>query len=123
MKPAIKPKTIDQYIAGFPKETQTILEEMRRAIREAAPNAVETISYQMPAFKQNKVLVWFAAFRNHIGFFPTALGVEAFRARLGSYKISKGTIQFSKDQPIPLDLVKEIVRYRVEQIQNPTKKP
>jgi uncharacterized protein YdhG (YjbR/CyaY superfamily) len=108
-------KNIDEYIASFPKNIQVILLEMRQAIHEAAPEARETISYQMPAFKQNGILVYFAAFKNHIGFFPTASGVEAFKDKLGGYKTSKGTIQFSLDKPMPLDLVKEITRFRVKQ--------
>ena len=108
-------KSIDEYIASFPQNIQSILQELRQAIHEAAPNAEETISYQMPAFKQNGVLVYFAAFKNHIGFFPTASGVEAFKDKLGAYKTSKGTIQFPLNQPMPLDLVKELVRFRVKQ--------
>lgn len=108
-------KTVDAYIATFPQNIQEILQQLRCAIREAAPDAQETISYQMPAFKQNGVLVYFAAFKNHIGFFPTAAGIEAFKDRLGAYKRSKGTIQFPLDKPLPLDLVKEIVRFRVKQ--------
>jgi uncharacterized protein YdhG (YjbR/CyaY superfamily) len=108
-------KTIDEYIATFPTSVQVVLEEMQRAIQEAAPQADEAISYQMPAFKQNGVLVWFAAFKDHIGFFPTALGVEAFKDELSGYATSKGTIHFPLDKPIPIDLVKRIVRFRVKQ--------
>ena len=108
-------KTMDEYIASFPKNVQTILQEMRQTIHNAAPQAEETISYSMPAFKQNRVLVWFAAFKNHIGFFPTALGVEAFKDELKGYIISKGTIRFPFDKPIPFDLVKKIVEYRVKE--------
>ena len=108
-------KTIDEYIATFPKNIQNILEEMRQTIREAAPQAEEAISYQMPAFKQGGVLVWFAAFKNHIGFFPTALGVEAFKEELSYCAISKGTIRFPLDKPIPFDLVKRIVKHRVKE--------
>lgn len=108
-------KNIDEYIASFPKNIQVILQEIRQAIHEAAPEAEETISYQMPAFKQNGTLVYFAAFKNHIGFFPTASGVDAFKDKLGGYKTSKGTIQFPLDKPTPLDLVREITRFRVKQ--------
>jgi uncharacterized protein YdhG (YjbR/CyaY superfamily) len=108
-------KTIDQYIANFLPNIQAILQQIRQAIHETAPDAEETISYQMPAFKQNGVLVYFAAFKDHIGFFPTGSGVEAFKDKLSSYKTSKGTIQFPLDKPIPLDLVKEIVRFRVSE--------
>ncbi len=108
-------KTVDEYIASFPPNIQAILQELRRVIHEAAPQAEETISYQMPAFKQGGVLVYFAAFRDHIGFFPTASGVEAFKNKILAYKTSKGTIQFPLDQPLPLDLIKEIVQFRVKE--------
>ncbi len=107
-------KTIDDYIDSFPQNIQTLLQQIRNTIHEAAPDAMETISYQMPAFKQNGVLVYFAAFKNHIGFFPTAQGVEAFKDKLSTYKTSKGTIQFPLDKPLPLDLIAEIVRFRVK---------
>jgi uncharacterized protein YdhG (YjbR/CyaY superfamily) len=108
------PKTIDEYIAGFPIDVQKKLRRMRSAIREAAPGATEKISYRMPAFFLHGVLVYFAAFRNHIGFFPTASGVSAFKNQLTGYKCSKGTIQFPLDKPIPYDLVRSIVIYRVK---------
>ena len=108
-------KTIDEYIAAYPKDVQIVLEELRQAIKEAAPEAEETISYQMPAFKQNGILVWFAAFKNHIGFFPKISAIEAFKDQLSSYQTSKGTIQFPINQPIPFGLVKEIVRFRVKE--------
>ena len=108
-------KTVDEYIATFPKNVQSILEELRQAIRESAPEAEEAISYQMPAFKLDGVLVWFAAFKNHIGFFPTSSAIEAFKEELFDYKVSKGTIRFPLDKPIPFDLVKKIVKYRVKE--------
>ena len=108
-------KTIDEYIATFPKNVQVILEEFRRAVREAAPNSTETISYQMPAFKQNGILVWFAAFKNHIGFFPKVSAIEAFKGELSGYELSKGTIRFPLNKPIPFDLVKRIVMFRVKE--------
>ena len=108
-------RTIDEYIANYPKNVQIILEEVRKAIREAAPEAVETISYQMPAFKQNGILVWFAAFKNHIGFFPKVTAIEAFKGQLSTFQTSKGTIQFPINEPIPFDLVKEIVQFRVKE--------
>jgi uncharacterized protein YdhG (YjbR/CyaY superfamily) len=113
--PAKEFKTIDGYIAAFPEDIQRILEELRQAIKDAAPKAEEAISYQMPAFKQNGILVYFAAFKNHIGFFPTSSGVEAFKEDLSGYETSKGTIRFPLDKPIPLDLVNKIVRYRVKE--------
>ena len=108
-------RTIDEYIASYPKHVQIILQDLRQSIREAAPQAEETISYQMPAFRQNGVLVWFAAFKNHIGFFPKVSAIEAFKKQLSSYQTSKGTIQFPIDEPIPFDLVKEIVQFRVRE--------
>jgi uncharacterized protein YdhG (YjbR/CyaY superfamily) len=108
-------KTTDEYIATLPKNVQSILEELRQAIKESAPEAEEVISYQMPAFKLNGILVWFAAFKNHIGFFPKTSAIEAFREELSGYELSKGTIRFPLDKPIPLDLVKKIVKYRVKE--------
>ena len=107
--------TIDEYIATFTKDIQGILKALRQAIRESAPKAEETISYQMPAFRLNGILVYFAAFRDHISFFPTSSGVAAFKKELSQYEISKGTIRFPLDKPIPLELVKEIVKYRVKE--------
>jgi uncharacterized protein YdhG (YjbR/CyaY superfamily) len=108
-------KTIDEYIKTFPAEIQVILQKMRQTIREAAPEAIEVISYQMPAFKLNGILVYFAAHKNHIGFYPTASGIEAFKAELAPYKWSKGAVQFPLDKPIPFDLVKKIVLYRAKE--------
>ncbi len=105
--------TIDEYIASFPKDVQEKLRELRRVIRESAPEAEETISYKMPAFKQDGMLVWFAAFKDHIGFFPKASAIEAFRNDLSDYELSKGTIRFPLDKAIPLELVRKIVKYRV----------
>ncbi len=108
-------KTIDEYIASFPKDVQAILVELRQAIKDIVPQAEETISYQIPTYRLNGNLVHFAAFKDHISFFPTSSGVEAFKEKLNSYKTSKGTIRFSIDEPIPFDLVKEIVRFRVKE--------
>jgi len=108
------PKTIEEYIAAQPAEVQPLLQEIRRTIHEAAPDAKETISYHMPAFKQEKILVWFGAFKNHISLFPKTSGIDAFKKRLAPYKISKGTIQFPIDEPLPLDLIADIVRYVVK---------
>jgi uncharacterized protein YdhG (YjbR/CyaY superfamily) len=105
--------TIDEYIDSFPANMQAILQEMRAAIKEAAPEAEEAISYQMPTFKLNGNLVHFAAFKKHIGFYPTPSGIDAFRDELAPYGVSKGTIRFDLDKPIPLDLVQKIVIYRV----------
>ena len=107
--------TIDEYIALFPADIRDRLEAIRSAIHDAAPEAAEKISYQMPTFHQQGNVVHFAAFTNHIGFFPGASGVAAFANRLTAYKTSKGTIQFPNKQPLPLELVKEITRWRVEE--------
>jgi uncharacterized protein YdhG (YjbR/CyaY superfamily) len=107
--------TIDEYIETFPVEIQSILEKLRRTIRKAAPEAAEVISYQMPAFKQNGVLVYFAAHQNHIGFYPTSSGIAAFKKELSAYKGSKGAVQFPLDQPLPFDLVEKIVKFRVKE--------
>jgi uncharacterized protein YdhG (YjbR/CyaY superfamily) len=118
MDPKAKPiLTIDEYIAQFPGEIQEILEKLRQAIRESAPEATEAISYRIPTFKLNGNLVHFAAFRDHISFFPTSSGVEAFRNELSGYKTSKGTVQFPLDKPIPFDLVRKIVKFRVRENQ------
>jgi uncharacterized protein YdhG (YjbR/CyaY superfamily) len=109
--------TIDEYIKSFPKDVQGILEKMRETIRKAAPDAVEAISYQMPTFKLNgKNLVHFAAFKNHIGFYPIPSGIEAFKKELSPYKQGKGSVQFPIDKPIPYDLVKKIVIFRSKEI-------
>jgi uncharacterized protein YdhG (YjbR/CyaY superfamily) len=105
-------KTMDEYIQTFPEEVQVILEKMRRTIRKAAPEAEEAISYQIPTFKLNGNLVHFAAFKNHVSFFPTARGVEAFKKELSRFKGSTGTVQFPLDRPIPYDLVRKITVFR-----------
>lgn len=117
------PTTIDEYIALFPKEIQQKLESIRETIRKAAPKAVEIISYRMPAFKLNGVLVYFAAFKNHIGFFPTSSGIKAFENQFTGYKYSKGAVQFPIDKKLPLGLISKIVKYRVkENLQKKMKK-
>ena len=116
-----KKDTIDEYIAGFPKDIQKLLEEVRATIKKAAPTAEEVISYSMPAYKINSVLVYFAAFKNHIGFFPTASGIKAFQHQIEKYKWSKGTIQFPFDQPLPEKLIKAIVRFRVKEDEQKSK--
>jgi len=115
MDPKKNPQTIEEYIAIQPAEVQPLLQAIRRTIHEAAPDAEETISYQMPAFKQGKILVWFGAFKDHISLFPKASGIDAFKKRLIPYKISKGTIQFPIDEPLPLDLIADIVRFVVKE--------
>jgi len=107
-------KTMDEYIVQFPKNVRDVLEELRQVIKEVAPNAEETIDYGIPTFKFNGNLVHFAAFKNHIGFYPTPSGIEAFKKELTTFKQSKGTVQFPLDKPIPFDLVKRIVKFRVK---------
>ena len=109
--------SIDEYIATFPEETQKILQEIRAAIKAAAPEAVEKISYQMPTFFLNGNLIHFAAFKNHIGVYPTPSGTEAFKTELSVYESGKGSIRFPIDQPMPLKLISEIVRFRVAENQ------
>ena len=112
---ATTPANIDDYIASFPQEVQVILEKLRQTIRQAAPDATEKISYQMPTFYLNGNLVHFAAYKNHIGFYPAPSGIGAFEAELSEYKTSKGAIQFPIDKPLPLALVKKIVAFRVDE--------
>jgi uncharacterized protein YdhG (YjbR/CyaY superfamily) len=111
-------KTLDEYIASFSPNIQIILQQIRQAVHEAAPQAQEIISYSMPAFKQGNIIVWFAAFKNHIGFFPKVSTIEAFKDKLSDYKTSKGTIQFPLNKPMPIALIKEIVRFRTKEEQS-----
>jgi uncharacterized protein YdhG (YjbR/CyaY superfamily) len=105
--------SIDEYIATFPEETQKILAELRGTIKAAAPDAVEKISYQIPTFFQKGNLVHFAAFKNHIGFYPTPSGIRAFEGELSVYESAKGSVQFPIDQTLPLELIGKIVKFRV----------
>lgn len=107
--------SIDEYIADFPEEVQKILQELRAVIKAAAPGAEEKISYQMPAFARNGILVYFAAYKNHIGFYPTASAVSAFEKELLPYECSKGTVRFPIDKPLPLDLISKIVKFKVDE--------
>lgn len=108
-----KPNTIDEYISGFPRDIQEILHQCRVTIKEAAPLAIEVISYGMPAFKLNGILVWFAACSKHIGFYPHNTGIVAFKKELLIYKGGKGSVQFPLDKPLPFELISEIVKFRV----------
>jgi uncharacterized protein YdhG (YjbR/CyaY superfamily) len=110
-----KPANIDAYISGFPEEKQILLQQIRETIRKVAPQAEEVISYGMPAFKQNGMLVWFAAFKNHIGFYPFPTGIEAFKEELSAYKGTKGSIHFPLDKPLPLELISYMVTYRLSE--------
>jgi len=105
--------TIDEYIAQFPSEVQVKLQKLREVIIEAAPGAEEKISYQMPAFVLKGNLVYFAAYKNHIGFYPTSSGIQAFQDELSQYKGGKGTVQFPIDEPLPFELLSRIVKFRV----------
>lgn len=110
--------TIDGYIASFPKEVQAILEKIRQTIADAAPGAVEAISYQIPTFKLNgSNLVHFAAWKDHIGFYATPSGNTAFKKELARYKVAKGSVQFPLDEPIPYDLVAKIAGFRARETQ------
>jgi uncharacterized protein YdhG (YjbR/CyaY superfamily) len=106
-------QTIDEYIAGFPPATQALLEAVRATIHAAAPDAVECISYNMPAFAQHGNLVYFAALKRHIGLYPTSSGIAAFAQELATYEGTKGAVRFPFDQPLPLDLIGRIVQFRV----------
>ncbi len=109
----LKPIDIDGYIAGFPKEAREKLAQLRATIKKVAPQAEEAISYGMPAFKLKGMLVWFAAHAHHIGFYPTASGIAAFKKELSIYKGGKGSVQFPFDKPLPLGLVAKIVKFKV----------
>jgi uncharacterized protein YdhG (YjbR/CyaY superfamily) len=108
-------QTIDEYIAGFPLEVQAVLEQIRSTVRAAAPDATETIKYAMPTFVQFGNLVHFAAFKNHIGFYPAPSGIEMFKDDLAVYGQSKGTIRFPFGTPVPLELIARIVEFRLEE--------
>lgn len=109
------PKNIDEYIAGFPPDVQKILQKIRTTIQKAAPDAEETISYKMPTFKLNGNLVYFAGFKNHIGFYPIPTGIKKFEKELSVYKQGRGSVQFPLDKPIPYDLIAKIVKFRVKE--------
>ena len=115
-------RTIDEYIAGFPENVRDILEELRQVIRQAAPQAEEAMRYGIPTFRFNGNLVHFAAFKNHIGFYPTPSAIETFKEELSPYKQAKGSVQFPIDKPIPYDLIQKIVEYRVEECLESKKK-
>ena len=108
-------KTMDEYINSFPEDVQRILNKLRHTIKEAAPDAEETINYQIPTFTLKGNLVHFAAFENHIGFYPTPTGMEAFKKELSEYKGAKGSVQFPIHEPLPLPLIRRIVEFRVKE--------
>ncbi len=122
MVPAKKFETIDEYIESFPENVQYILEKLRDTIRKTAPGAAESISYQMPTFKlDRKRLLYFSAWKNHIGFYSVPIGDAAFRKELSPYSGEKGSLRFPMDKPIPYDLVKKIVMFRMREIQQKRK--
>ena len=110
------PENVEEYLSGVPEPARTTLSKLRAAIRTAVPpGTTEVISYGMPAFKYNELLVWYAAFSNHCSLFPTGAVIEAFKKELKGFSTSKGTIQFSTDKPLPIALVKKLVKARVTQ--------
>jgi|SRR5882724_5022192 len=116
-KPRSAPKTIDAYLASVPEPAHTTLQKLRAAIRSALPpSATETISYKIPAFRHGEVVIWFAAFANHCSLFPTARIIDMFKVDLKPYTLSKGTIQFPTDKPLPASLIKKMVKARLAQI-------
>ena len=109
----VKFKTVDEYLNSVPASTRDILEKLREIILKSAPKAEEVISYNMPAIKLNGILVWYAAYKKHIGFYPSASPIKIFKDELTNYKTSKGAIQFPIDKPLPIALIKKIVKHRV----------
>jgi len=107
------PNSIDEYIALYPEEVQKKLQEVRAAVKAAAPDAEEKISYKMPAFAQKGILVYFAAWKHHIGFYPIPSGTQAFKQELSAYESSKGAVKFPLDKPMPVDLISRIVKFRL----------
>ncbi len=113
--PSKKFESVKEYFAAFPPGTRRILKNMQKIIRASVPSGVEeVISYNMPAFRLNGVLVWYAAYQKHIGFYPSSSGIEAFKEELSEYKNSKGAVQFPLDHPLPVDLISRMVKYRVD---------
>ncbi len=115
MESSQKKSSIDEYIAGFPKDVQAILKQMRAVIRAAAPDAKEKISYGIPTFYTTENLVHFAGYKHHVGFYPTSSGIEHFGKDLAGYELSRGTVRFPLDKPIPYDLVARITEFRVKE--------
>lgn len=117
-----KPANVDAYIASFPADIQKLLVQIRLTIKLAAPEATEVISYGVPAFKLNAMLVWFAAHTHHIGLYPRGSGLEEFKTELSAYKTGKGSVQFPFDKPLPLELIAKIVKFRVVENLKKTKR-
>lgn len=110
-----KPSTIDAYIRDFPEDVQKRLQQIRETIQKLAPEATEVISYGIPTFKLNGYLVYFGAFKKHIGLYPFPSGIKKFQELSSEYSTAKGTIQFPHDKPLPMDLIKKVVKYRIEE--------
>jgi len=110
-----KPTDIDAYISDFPESTQKLLQEVRSIVKQAAPVAAEVISYGMPAFRQDGMLVYFAAFKNHIGFYPIPSGIAAFKEDLSAFECTKGSVHFPLDKPLPAELITRIVTFRLSE--------
>lgn len=110
------PKNFAEYAAGFPPKVRRALQSVRSTIKKAAPGAEEIISYGMPAFRQRTILVWFGAHAKHIGLYPKAAAMSAFKRELNAYKHAKGSVQFPLDEPMPLELIARIVRFRVDEV-------
>ena len=108
-------RTVDQYIAGFPPEVQKILKRVRSTVRKAAPEAEETFSYRMPSYTLNGKLVYFAAFKKHIGFYPRVTGISKFKHELSAYEGAKGSVRFPFNKPVPFNLISRIVKFRVKE--------
>jgi len=111
----IPPKNFDDYVDHFPNDVQRLLKKMRLTIRKAAPGATEKISYGMPAYTLDGILVWFAAHKTHIGFYPRKSAIIAFKSELSSYKGAKGSVQFPFDRPLPVSLITRIVKFRIQE--------
>lgn len=108
-------KTVDEYMSALPKDVRVKMESVRKTIKQAAPDAVEIICYNMPAFRLGKILVYYAAHTHHIGFYPMASGIENFKKELSAYKGARGSVQFPFDVPMPLKLIEKIVKFRVKE--------
>jgi len=114
MEQGIKFKTVEEYFSSIPEDVKPILTEIRSIIKQVAPTAEEVISYNMPAFKQNGILVYYAVHKDYIGFYPTSKPIEVFKDDLSDYKYSKGAIQFPIDKPMPAELISKIVKFRIK---------
>ena len=113
--PGTKFKSVEDYISVFPAATKKVLKEMRKIIKGAAPDAEEVISYNMPAFSQNGILVYYAGYKEHIGFYPTSSGIATFKDEFAKYKWSKGAVQFPLGEPLPVRLIEKIVKFRLKE--------